>query len=82
MYNYFQYGLKQALQLLIYTLITVVVVMFVAGEKNYHKLCFPKSFYQQCLPRLCSMLLTRSSSSPADEKGVRCKPYLLEGGQM
>ena len=30
--NNFQYGLKQALQLLIYTLITVVVVMFVAGE--------------------------------------------------
>ena len=45
-------------------------------EKN-HKLCFPKSVsFYQCLPRLCSMLLTRSSSSPADEKGVRCKPYL------
>ena len=34
MFNNFQYGLKQALQLLIYTLITVVVVMFVAGEDS------------------------------------------------
>ena len=38
-HNNFQYGLKQALQLLIYTLITVVVVMFVAGDAMITNFC-------------------------------------------
>ena len=83
MFNNFQYGLKQALQLLIYTLITVVVVMFVAGDDSISNRLF-QSFQlfrmNWDLLRLCPLLFTRSCSPAADEKRIRCKPsssYIL-----